>query len=420
MASEAGTTNIELPDAYYRRLFSLIPARSLGLIIRELSSVWCEATGADAVYLAMFEGEAQKLTAGIFRSAQNETECIVQESIQISNDCPVKEQAQSIFEQGRSFQLISNEPFDFFSISCDQIDLAGIFLFSATRLTVDLPLISQLIQLSRRLLVQVIESRNQISPGSVVRESGDSDLGQTLEAERRIFPSAEKLDAMAEFAAGAGHEINNPVATIVGRVQMLLKGETDPDRRQSLATIGGQAYRVRDMIGDAMLFARPPVPRPVSLNLQSVIQEVLTSLSREISHSGIQVSIEISEMHTIWADEIQCKVVLSNLILNCLDVLEAGSHVRIVSEEMITDPRRVLQIRVIDDGPGLTEEERTHLFDPFYSARQAGRGLGFGLSKCWRILSLHGGTIEVENNADCGVTFHLFWPSENPAGSSAL
>jgi len=415
MASETGTANIELPDAYYRRLFSLIPARSIGPILRELSCVWCEATGADAVYLAMFDSEAQKLTAGIFRSAQNETECIVQESIQVSNDCPVKEQAQSIFEQGRSFPLISNEPFDFFSIPCDQIDLAGIFLFSATRLTEDLPLISQLIQLSHRLLVQVIESKTQISPGSVVSESDDSDRGQTLEAERRIFPSADKLEAMAEFAAGAGHEINNPVATIVGRVQMLLKGETDPDRRQSLATIGGQAYRVRDMIGDAMLFARPPAPRPASLNLQSVIQEVLTSLSREISHSGIQVSIEISDVHTIWADEIQCKVVLSNLISNCLNVLEAGGHLRIVSEEKTMDSQRVLQIRVIDDGPGLTDEERTHLFDPFYSARQAGRGLGFGLSKCWRILSLHGGAIEVENNADSGVTFHLFWPSDNPA-----
>ncbi|MDF1745018.1 MAG: HAMP domain-containing sensor histidine kinase, partial [Gimesia sp.] len=161
-------------------------------------------------------------------------------------------------------------------------------------------------------------------------------------------------------------------------------------------------------------------PRPVSLNFQSVTQEVLSSLSREISHSGVQVSVEISELHSIWADEIQCKVVLSNLILNSLNVLESGGHVRIVSEEITTDTQRVLQIRVIDDGPGLTEEEKVHLFDPFYSARQAGRGLGFGLSKCWRILSLHGGLIEAENNVDCGVTFHLFWPAENPSGSSTV
>ncbi len=419
MSSEAGITNMELPDAYYRRLFSLIPARSLQSVISELSSVWCEATGAEAVYLGVFESEPQQLTAGLFRSdQQNETECFIKESIQVSKAGPVKEQAQSIFEQGRSFPHISQEPFDFFSIPCDSIDLAGIFLFSPSRLTEDLPLISQLIQLSQRLLVQVMELKTRIVPASSESESMETDLGNTPETERRIFPSADKLEAMAEFAAGAGHEINNPVATIVGRVQMLLKGETDPDRRQSLATIGGQAYRVRDMIGDAMLFARPPAPRPVSLNLQSVTQEVLSSLSSEISHSGVQVSVEISETHLIWADEIQCKVVLSNLIKNSLNVLEAGGRLRIVSEEITTDSQRVLQIRVIDDGPGLSEEETEHLFDPFYSGRQAGRGLGFGLSKCWRILSLHGGSIEAENHVDCGVTFHLFWPAEIPTGPS--
>ncbi|MDF1743086.1 MAG: histidine kinase dimerization/phospho-acceptor domain-containing protein, partial [Gimesia sp.] len=271
MSSEAGITNMELPDAYYRRLFSLIPARSLQSVISELSSVWCEATGADAVYLGVFESEPQKLTAGLFRSdQQNETECFIKESIQVSNDCSIKEQALSVFGQGRSFPLISQEPFDFFSIPGTPMDLAGIFLFSPTRVTEELPLISQLIQLSQRLLVQVIELRTRSVPAPAERESVEADLGQTLATERRIFPSTDKLEAMAEFAAGAGHEINNPVATIVGRVQMLLKGETDPDRRQSLATIGGQAYRVRDMIGDAMLFARPPDPRPVSLNFQSV------------------------------------------------------------------------------------------------------------------------------------------------------
>ena len=278
-----------------------------------------------------------------------------------------------------------------------------------------------MVQLSQSLLAQVTALRTQGSTDSLVSEIDDSSHSALLkihEADRRIIPSADKLEAMAEFAAGAGHEINNPIATIVGRVQMLLREEKDPDRRQSLATIGGQAYRVRDMIGDAMLFARPPVPRPDLLNLQTIMQEVLTSLSREISESGIQVSVEISERHSIWADETQCKVVLSNLISNCLNVLDVDGHVRVVSEEMVTDSMRVLQIRVIDNGPGLTEEEEEHLFDPFYSARQAGRGLGFGLSKCWRILALHGGTIEAESNIDCGVTFHLVWPAENPADLS--
>ena len=75
-----------------------------------------------------------------------------------------------------------------------------------------------------------------------------------------VLPDAAKLEALAEFAAGAGHEINNPLATIIGRAQLLLKDERDPQRRQMLLAIGAQAYRIRDMIGDAMLFGRPPSP----------------------------------------------------------------------------------------------------------------------------------------------------------------
>lgn len=91
-----------------------------------------------------------------------------------------------------------------------------------------------------------------------------------------------KLEALAEFAAGAGHEINNPVATIVGRTELLLKGETNPERRQALLTIGAQALRIRDMIGDLMVYARPPQPQPESLNLVEVVNEVVLKLDESL------------------------------------------------------------------------------------------------------------------------------------------
>src|SRR5258708_33349929 len=90
-----------------------------------------------------------------------------------------------------------------------------------------------------------------------------------------------KLRALAEFAAGAGNEINNRVATIVGYAQQLLAGEVDPDRRHALATIGAQAYRIRDMIGDVMLCARPPLPRPESLDLAFVVRELVAKVADE-------------------------------------------------------------------------------------------------------------------------------------------
>ena len=98
-----------------------------------------------------------------------------------------------------------------------------------------------------------------------------------------------KLRALAEFAAGAGHEINNPVATIAGYVQLLLATEKDPERRQALLTIGGQAYRIRDMIGDAMLFARPPKPQPVAGDLACELRETVQKFSAEAERAGIRI-----------------------------------------------------------------------------------------------------------------------------------
>src|SRR5436189_173395 len=106
-------------------------------------------------------------------------------------------------------------------------------------------------------------------------DSSQSSLDNRFETELR----EAKLRALAEFAAGAGHEINNPVATIAGHVQLLLAGETDPERRQALLTIGGQAYRIRDMIGDAMLFARPPQPQQQASDLVTALRETAQKFS---------------------------------------------------------------------------------------------------------------------------------------------
>lgn len=410
MASETGGVSLGLPDVFYRRLFSLIPIESLDTILGELAAVWCEATAAKAAYLIQFDQTSLELTAAMFRRSQAEADLSTQTSIRIDPNRTLVEQARLIAEQGRPFRLISSSPAHFFPIPCDQVSLVGVFLFSAHRLEGMLSLISELTDISCRLFAQAWGTGNSQDAQHNNCQSCHSAAEQGEPAIQRLLPSRDKLEAMAEFAAGAGHEINNPVATIAGRVQMLLKNETDPERRQSLATIGGQAYRIRDMIGDAMLFGRPPAPRPTAVNLSNVIDEVQHSLSEEIHNTGVLLTVDLSGTACLWADETQLKVVISNLISNCLNVLEEGGQIYISAEEETVDAIPMLHLQIKDDGPGLSEQEQEHLFDPFYSARQAGRGLGFGLSKCWRIVDLHGGRIEAETSQERGVTFHLLWP----------
>jgi signal transduction histidine kinase len=220
-----------------------------------------------------------------------------------------------------------------------------------------------------------------------------------------------KLRALAEFAAGAGHEINNPVATIVGYAQQLLAGETDPDCRHALATIGAQAYRIRDMIGDVMLFARPPQPRPQDLDLAFVIHEIVSKLADEALAAAVNIHVQAEGLIPILADPVQLRIVISSLLRNSFEALGQGGNVMISASTIEELGKSTVRFSVADDGPGLSDTEREHLFDPFYSGRQAGRGLGFGLSKVWRIVTLHEGRIEVDLPAAGGVAFAIHWPT---------
>lgn len=236
-----------------------------------------------------------------------------------------------------------------------------------------------------------------------------------LEANFAAALEREKLEAMAEFAAGAGHEINNPLTVIAGRAQLLLQGETDPERRHALALISAQAMRVYEMIADMMLFARPPQPNVERFDavelIDSLVADLQSAAARQetvLVRNGLTTPLEIE------ADPTQFAVALRALVQNAFEALGNGGHVGVD----VRSEADSLQVIVKDDGPGITEEDRRHIFDPFYSARQAGRGLGLGLSKCWRIVTNHGGKIDVESSPGHGAKFVVTWPATGHATAS--
>ena len=205
----------------------------------------------------------------------------------------------------------------------------------------------------------------------------------------------EKLESMRELAYGASHEINNPLANISSRAQTLLRDETDPERRRKLATINSQAFRAHEMIADMMLFAKPPDLVRESVNLSDLIAQVLEEVRDRADEQGTALLV-VGAGDDCWlsADPTHLAVALKALCRNSLEAISGGGQITIslaVQDDSV-------ELSVTDTGPGIPREVRRHLFDPFYSGREAGRGLGFGLSKCWRIVELHGGTMEVVGN----------------------
>ncbi len=229
---------------------------------------------------------------------------------------------------------------------------------------------------------------------------------------------AAKLEALAEFSAGAGHEINNPLAVIINRTQRLLNQESNPQKQRELAAIGAQAYRVRDMIGDVMLFARPPVPEPERCDWAQAVRETAAKHAADFNEAAIDLDMDLSETQDVWADPVQLKIVTSSLLKNAGEAVGRNGRVEITLSSTLEGDKPFARLSVSDNGPGMSEVEREHLFDPFFSGRQSGRGLGFGLSKCWRIVDGHGGRIELSESLPGRTTFVVDWPQEPPTGES--
>jgi signal transduction histidine kinase len=223
-----------------------------------------------------------------------------------------------------------------------------------------------------------------------------------------------KLAALAEFAAGAGHEINNPLAVIAGRVQLLLRGERDPERRRDLAIIHTQAMRVHEMIADLMLFARPPAPNRRACDAAAIVEAAVAALRPKAETLGVAlVRSGAARPIAMVADAEQLQASLRGVIDNGLNATAEGGRVEIEFREAGDDVVFV----VSDDGPGISEAVRPHIFDPFYSGREAGRGLGTGLSKAWRFVSNHGGSIAVEANSPRGARFTIRVPAKPQAST---
>lgn len=226
------------------------------------------------------------------------------------------------------------------------------------------------------------------------------------EFERRL--EHEKLESLKELAYGASHEINNPLANIAARAQTLLEGETDPERQRKLVAIHRQAMRAHEMISDLMLFARPPKLNRTEVDLRQLVIQIVGELSELASEKAADLRYAHSENPIIIsADPTQLGVAVSAVTRNAIEAVREGGHVYVATRA----DEGSASVIVTDDGPGISPEIRRHMFDPFFSGREAGRGLGFGLSKTWRIITDHGGEISATSQV-IGAQFVIRLPIE--------
>ena len=246
---------------------------------------------------------------------------------------------------------------------------------------------------------------------------------QRKEQAERLAES--KLLAMKQLAYGASHEINNPLANIATRAQTLLVDETNPARRQKIAVIYEQAMRAHEMITDLMLFGHPAKPKFESVCLESIVGQVMREFRTTFRDRGIRSNVaKYPGGERVEADPTQVMEAFKALVRNAQESVTAtnGATQKLehpaIQVRVWPESESVMAIGVSDNGAGVTDDAKKHLMDPFYSGREAGRGLGFGLSKAWTIVNrLHGGQIRwVDRSTDSTfkTEFRILLPVRQP------
>ena len=254
------------------------------------------------------------------------------------------------------------------------------------------------VPLIRNLLRMAAESRRRNGHSLVARledqidglHAALNDMGE-LAGERLL---AAKLEGLAELAAGAGHEINTPLAVISGNAQRLLRTEPDLERGATLRAIVRQAHRIAGILRELMQFARPPKAQIRSFPLADLLQglrdeQAPFALEREV-HLELQGAFA-----GIWieGDLAQLRTGLGAVVRNGIEAASAGGWLKITCQSA---KQGLIEIEVEDSGSGLSLEAIEHAFDPFYCGKSAGRGRGLGLPTAWQLIRQNGGDLRYQ------------------------
>jgi signal transduction histidine kinase len=204
-----------------------------------------------------------------------------------------------------------------------------------------------------------------------------------------------KREAIYQLAYGLSHELNNPLANITARAGVLLRSIEPPDQRLLLEMIVESASRGSEMLGDLMLMARPPQLQISGVDLREFGRDVHAKGSYWAGHQRVLFELDWRPTQTALLDPSLLNEIIWAILRNAIEASPAGGTVRLVAGWL----DKMLQIIVEDQGKGLSELALGHCFDPFFSGREAGRGLGMGLAKAKRLAELHGGDVWIQNLA---------------------
>jgi len=245
-----------------------------------------------------------------------------------------------------------------------------------------------------------------------------ADARTTLEHSRQELRDAEKLASVGRLAAGVAHEIRSPLTSMKMWLFSLQKEVGgDPARDRKFEIVAEEVRRLEDIVRDFLEFSRPRELNARVLPIAAVLDRTLELVgARMVGRKIALVREDAADLPPVLADAEQLRQVLINLLNNAVEAAGERGRIRVAATaESAADGRRMVVVRVSDDGPGMSNEVRPRIFEPFFTTRDDGTGLGLCIAA--QIMARHEGRLVLESSAGAGTTFAIHIPAapEEPA-----
>ncbi len=247
------------------------------------------------------------------------------------------------------------------------------------------------------------------------------------------FRQAQKMESVGRLAGGIAHDFNNLLTVILGYAELAM-AKLSPDQDKSLAgalkNIVKAGNRASELTKQLLGFARRQVIEPRVLDLNAQIADGEKMLSRVLGEDVQLVTRPAANLWNCKADPGQIAQVLLNLAINARDAMPKGGKLTIETENVALDenycknhpdvlPGEYVRVAVSDNGQGMSEETKRHVFEPFYTTKPMGQGTGLGLATCYGIVKQNGGHIWFYSELGLGTTFKVYLPRAYEAESAA-
>jgi signal transduction histidine kinase len=227
-------------------------------------------------------------------------------------------------------------------------------------------------------------------------------LYQQQKSRLRKMYRADRLATLGQLAAGAAHEIRNPLTSIRSTIQYLQKTITDDTKKELVVGLIQEVDRINDIIEGLLSFSKPSKPETEKINLNSLIEQTLSLVATTAKKRKIEIEFNFNASEKVLkADPAQLKQVFLNIIINALQAMDEGGRLQIFVEllsresQFTAESKKNFLITFEDNGFGIPKEELEHVFDPFFTTKKDGTGLGLSIS--YGIIQQHGGDIEIES-----------------------